>query len=75
MIEIDLRVLPPFERHTKIFEAWAKLAVGDKIKLINDHSPKPLYYQFDVEEKDKFDWKYLEEGPTDWIFEITRIKK
>lgn len=73
-ILLDLRKLDPFERHEKIFELWGKLKVGKTLKLINDHDPKPLYYQFDAEHKGKFDWTYEEEGPKDWIFVIKKIK-
>ena len=33
------------------------------MELINDHDPKPLYYQFMMERTDEFTWEYLEEGP------------
>lgn len=33
-IVLDLRVMPPFERHAKIFETWGSLASGGKIQII-----------------------------------------
>jgi len=48
---LDLRPLSPVERHKQIFERWKKLPPGNTLKIINDHEPKPLYYQFDAEEK------------------------
>ena len=71
---LDLRELHPFERHEKIFQMWDDLKVGETLKLINDHDPKPLHYQFDAEYKGKFEWKFEEEGPKDWIFLIKKIK-
>ena len=70
---LDLRPLPPVERHKQIFERWGKLAPGDTLKIINDHEPKPLYYQFEAEEKGRFEWEYEEQGPVDWVFKIKRI--
>ena len=70
---LDLRPLQPVERHKQIFERWGKLAPGDTLKIINDHEPKPLYYQFEAEEKGRFEWEYEEQGPVDWIFKIKRI--
>ncbi len=70
---LDLRPLPPAERHKQIFERWNKLNPGDTLKIINDHEPKPLYYQFEAEEKGRFEWEYEEQGPVDWIFKIKRI--
>ncbi|MEE9151174.1 MAG: DUF2249 domain-containing protein [Thermoplasmata archaeon] len=40
---------------------------------MNDHDPKPLYYQFEAEQKGKFEWEYEKEGPIDWIVKIKRV--
>ncbi len=71
--ELDLRPMPPFERHKNIFETWENLAPGKAMRIINDHDPKPLYYQFEAEEKGKFEWQYEKEGPEDWIVKVKRI--
>lgn len=42
------------------------------MELVNDHDPKPLYYQFQVEMPGAFTWEYLEQGPHDWRVAITR---
>ena len=49
MINLDLRELIPFERHEKIFEMWNSLKQGETLRIINDHEPRPLYYQFEAE--------------------------
>ncbi len=69
---LDLRPMPPFERHSKIFEIWEGLASGAAMRIINDHDPKPLHYQFEAEEKGKYVWNYEQEGPRDWIVKIQR---
>jgi len=69
---LDLRPMPPFERHEKIFQIWNALKPGETLRIINDHNPKPLRYQFEAEEKGKFEWVYEQEGPRDWIFQIKR---
>lgn len=74
MIELDLRQIMPFERHEIIFEKWNALKTGEILKLINDHDPKPLHYQFEAEYKDKYRWEYEQDGPKDWIVRITRLK-
>lgn len=74
-IILDVRALVPAERHRKIFETYGGLGVGDKFVLVNDHDPKPLYYQFDVENHDAFSWRYLQEGPEVWRVEIGRTKR
>ena len=69
---LDLRPLPPVERHKMIFQKWEALQPGEVLWIINDHDPKPLYYQFEAEEKGKFEWQYEQQGPVDWIFNIKR---
>ena len=67
---LDLRPLPPFQRHEKIFQTWDSLKSGEALKIINDHDPKPLWYQFEVEHKGKYAWDYEQQGPQDWIVKI-----
>jgi uncharacterized protein (DUF2249 family) len=69
---MDLRPMPPRERHPKIFSTWAELMQGEAIVLINDHDPVPLYYHFDAEHSGTFRWEYLERGPE--VFHV-RISK
>src|SRR5262245_65455794 len=69
---IDVRPMPPRERHPTIFGTWAELAFGESILLVNDHDPVPLYYQFAAEHSGTFRWEYLEEGPE--VFHV-RIAK
>ncbi len=69
---LDVRVIPPREKHPAIFETFASLAEGESFVLVNDHDPKPLKYQFDFEQAGRFGWRYLEEGPAVWRVEISR---
>ena len=70
---LDLRPMPPFERHEKIFQIWDSMKGGETLKIINDHDPKPLRYQFEVEYKNKYEWEYEKSGPKDWIVNIKRL--
>ena len=67
---LDVREMTPRVRHPKIFEAFDALAPGEAFVLVNDHDPKPLFYQFEFERKGTFHWRYLEEGPDVWRVEI-----
>ena len=73
--EIDVRTLVPMQRHQKIFELVDQLAPGGKFVLVNDHDPKPLYYQLEEEHPRQFSWTYLERGPDVWRVEIGRLLK
>ncbi|EMA70695.1 hypothetical protein C461_00362 [Halorubrum aidingense JCM 13560] len=61
--ELDVRDLPPAQRHEKIFEAYANLDDGEGVTLVNDHDPKPLYHQFDAEAGPEFHWEYRKREP------------
>ncbi len=72
---LDVRRLPPAQRHALIFQTCGKLPVGEAIVLVNDHDPKPLRYQFDAESPGQFGFSYLEAGPEVWRVEIKRLAK
>lgn len=70
--QLDVRSLPPPQRHALIFETCSKLATGDAVILVNDHDPKPLYYQFQAEYPGRYGWEYVEDGPQVWRVRISR---
>ncbi|MEV4104938.1 DUF2249 domain-containing protein [Nonomuraea sp. NPDC049649] len=70
--ELDVRRLIPAQRHEQIFKAFAELTAAAAFVLVNDHDPKPLYYQFAAEHPGEFTWDYLESGPEVWRVRIGR---
>jgi uncharacterized protein (DUF2249 family) len=70
---LDVRVIPPPEKHPAIFETFAALEPGQGFVLVNDHDPKPLRYQFEAEHTGRYGWRYLEAGPTVWRVEIMKV--
>jgi regulator of cell morphogenesis and NO signaling len=70
--QLDVREIVPRERHSLIFDAFEQLAPGQSFVLINDHDPKPLYYQFQAEQPGQVRWEYLEQGPEVWRVRIGR---
>lgn len=69
---VDVREIVPRERHPLIFRTFDALQPGESFTLINDHDPKPLYYQFAIERERQFDWEYLEQGPEVWQVRICK---
>ncbi|HKS71373.1 MAG TPA: DUF2249 domain-containing protein [Ktedonobacterales bacterium] len=63
---LDVRALPPAQRHQVIFARFDALPVGGSFELVNDHDPKPLYYQLTAEYAGQLLWQYLEQGPQVW---------
>jgi uncharacterized protein (DUF2249 family) len=72
-IVIDVREISPRERHPLIFQTFDRLAPGTSMRLVNDHDPKPLYYQFMAEHPGEVEWTYLEEGPDTWQVRIGKL--
>jgi uncharacterized protein (DUF2249 family) len=69
---LDIRAIPPAQRHPLIFQRFEALAPGESFVLVNDHDPKPLYYQFQAERTGAFTWEYLEQGPEAWRVRLGR---
>jgi uncharacterized protein (DUF2249 family) len=73
--QVDVRSLVPAQRHAKIFQLVNQLSPGAGFVLVNDHDPKPLYYQLEAEYPKQFSWDYLESGPSVWRVEIRKAKQ
>ncbi len=67
---LEVRHLPPAQRHQVIFERFNALSLGGSFVLVNDHDPKPLYYHLSAEYKGQLLWQYLEQGPEVWRVRI-----
>jgi uncharacterized protein (DUF2249 family) len=70
--DLDVRNDPPARRHQLIFETYGALEPGTAFVLVNDHDPKPLYYQFAAEHEGDLTFDYLESGPETWRVRIGR---
>ena len=51
---LDIRDVPPPKRHPQIHEAFDALESGETLRIVNDHDPQPLFYEFQAE-VDPFD--------------------
>lgn len=71
-MELDVRPIPPRDKHPTIFQTLDRLASGQALVLVNDHDPAPLRYQLLAERPGTFDWAYEAQGPEVWRVRITR---
>ena len=71
--ELDVRQLRKPDKHPTIFAAYAALAVGEAFVLVNNHDPKHLRAEFDVDYPDSYGWEYLEKGPAGRRIRITKL--
>ena len=70
----DARPYGPAERHEIFFDAFAMLRPGQAFVFVNDHDPKPLYYQLEAESSAPFSWEYLERGPDTWTVKVGKTQ-
>ncbi len=71
--KFDVRSHPPAKRHDMVFEAFEELNPGEAFVFINDHDPKPLYYQMEAESDEPFKWDYLETMPEEWKVKVMKL--
>jgi uncharacterized protein (DUF2249 family) len=71
-VELDVRPIPPRDKHPTIFRTFDSLTPGQSMLLINDHDPAPLRYQLMAERPGQFEWTYQEQGPAVWRVQIAR---
>jgi uncharacterized protein (DUF2249 family) len=71
---LDLRALPPSQRHPLIFSTFDALADQAAFEIVNDHDPVPLFMQFTRTRGGQFDWQYVQTGPELWQVRITRTQ-
>ena len=64
VIVVDIDTADPRERHSIVFDTFARLAPGQALELVSDHNPEPLLEEFAAELPDGFWWRG-EQGPPD----------
>jgi uncharacterized protein (DUF2249 family) len=71
---LDLRDVPPAERHPMIHDAFEGIDSGEAVRIVNDHDPKPLFYEFQAE-VDAFDaegYTVEERGPNEFVADLPK---
>ncbi|HVS93820.1 MAG TPA: iron-sulfur cluster repair di-iron protein [Mucilaginibacter sp.] len=69
---LNVTLIEPRLKHPTIFEYFDALKEGESFTILNDHDPKPVYYQLLGERGDIFIWEYLEQGPEWWKVNIKK---
>jgi uncharacterized protein (DUF2249 family) len=49
MPTLDVRDIQPVNRHDRIHEEFEAMDPGETLTIVNDHEPKPLFYEMAAE--------------------------
>lgn len=69
---LNVTQIEPRFKHPTIFDHFDALEQGESFIILNDHDPRPLYYQLLGERGNTFTWEYLEGGPEWWQVKIAK---
>ena len=71
---LDLRFVAPTERHPLVHDAFAGLESGETLRIVNDHEPKPLFYEFqaEVESFDAEGYGVEQRGPEEFVADFPK---
>ncbi|MFC7082239.1 DUF2249 domain-containing protein [Halorussus caseinilyticus] len=74
MPRVDVREMPPPERHTEIHDAFAEMDGGEVLEVVNDHEPKPLFYEMraEVESFDPDGYEVEREGERTFVAQFPK---
>ena len=70
---LDVRPMRKPDKHPAIFAAYDALPAGGSFVLVNDHDPKHLREEFEVEHPGSHTWEYQRQEPRDWQIKITKL--
>lgn len=71
--ELDVRPMRKPDKHPVIFRAYDKLPAGESLLLVNDHDPRHLHDEFEVEHPGGYTWEYIAKDRGDWRIRITKL--
>lgn len=71
--ELDVRELRKPDKHPAIFARFDALAAGESFVLVNNHYPRHLRDEFDVEHPGGYGWEVVENGPRVWRVRIGKL--
>lgn len=74
-IELDVRSIPPWERHARILATFDGLAPGAELHLTSDHEPRPLRLQFEELRAGRYVWLQRMMAGDEWRVTLRRVTR
>jgi len=74
MPRLDVRDIPPVNRHDRIHEEFEEMESGETLTIVNDHQPKPLYYEMaaEVPAFDEEGYRVRRDAPDEFVAEFPK---
>ncbi|TAM72665.1 DUF2249 domain-containing protein [bacterium] len=73
MLRIDVRTLPPGQRHQRVIDAFEEIQVGDAVELTAPHDPRGVRHEFEDLYAGTFRWESAAPDPNAWQVEVRKI--
>jgi uncharacterized protein (DUF2249 family)/quercetin dioxygenase-like cupin family protein len=71
--ELDVRAMRKPDKHPAIFRAYGELPAGGSLLLVNDHDPRHLHDEFEIEHPGGYAWDNVARDRGDWRIRITKL--
>lgn len=72
-VELDVRSIPPWERHARILATFDGLPLGGELHLTSDHEPRPLRAQFEELRRGRYVWIQRMIAGDEWRVTLRRV--
>lgn len=72
-VPIDVRSIPRWQRHARIFSAFDALLADQRLVLIADHEPRPLRAQFEERYGPRYSWMERQLGDGRWEVRVRKV--
>jgi len=72
-VELDVRAIPTWQRHPRIFEAFDNLEIGAELRIVSDHEPRPLRGELERTRTGRYVWLQHMLGPEHWEVTLRRV--
>lgn len=72
--DLDVRELPPSEKHPTVLAMFDDLEVGESFSIVDDHDPISLRSLLQAKRAGEMDWTYLSQAPNEWRVRLERIR-
>ncbi|QLK25983.1 DUF2249 domain-containing protein [Natrinema zhouii] len=75
MARLDVRDIQPVNRHSIIHDEFEALEPGETLTIVNDHEPKPLFYEFqaEVERFDADGYEVERHAPDEFVARFPKL--